>query len=171
MALILDALHLLRHGGWPLVDVFCQYGLSFLAYSPLGTVLPFNYAAAALVTNLIDIAMLLVALAIIHTLVGHCKFALPVSAILLVVVWLSFPYNASYTPSVFGVRWIPTWVLCWLLVRDTTPRDFSARLWTLLLLNVAAIWSLETHLVAVVVFGLHAALVSRPGREKSVACP
>ena len=154
-------LHLLRHGGWPLVDVFSQYGLSFLAYSPLGILLPFNYAAAAFVTNLVNIAMLLVALAIIHALVGHCKFALPASAILLVVVWLSLPYNGTYTPSVFGVRWIPTWMLCWLLVRDTPPRNFSARLWALLLLNVAAIWSLETHLVALVVFGLHAALVSR----------
>lgn len=154
-------LHLLRHGGWPLVDVFSQYGLSFLAYSPLGIVLPFNYAAAALVTNLVNIAMLLVALAIIHTLVGHCKFALPVSAILLVAIWLSLPYNSTYTPSVFGVRWLPTWMLCWLLVRDTPPRNFSARLWALLLLNAAAIWSLESHLVAVVVFGLHAALVSR----------
>lgn len=154
-------LHLLRHGGWPLVDVFCQYGLSFLAYSPLGIVLPFNYAAAALMTNLVNIAMLLVALAVIHTLVGHCKFALLVSAFLLVVVWLSFPYNGTYTPSVFGVRWLPTWMLCWLLVRDTPPRNFSARLSALLLLNVAAIWSLETHLVAIVVFGLHAALVSR----------
>ena len=154
-------LHLLRHGGWPLVDVFCTYGLSFLAYSPLGIVLPFNYAAAALVTNLINIGMLLVALAIVYSLVGNCKFALPVSVILVVAIWLSLPYNSTYTPSTFGVRWLPTWTLCWVLVRDTAPRNTGARLWALLLLNVAAVWSLESHLVALVVFGLHAALVSR----------
>jgi hypothetical protein len=154
-------LYLLRHGGWPLVDVFCQYGLSFLAYSPLGAVLPFNYAAAALVTNLVNIAMLLVALGIIYTLVGDRRFALTVSVTLLIAIWLSLPYNSTYTPSVFGVRWLPTWMLCWLLVRDTTPRRTSARLWALLLLNLASLWSLESHLVAVVMFGLHAALVSR----------
>jgi len=157
----LGPFHLLRNGGWPLVDVFSQYGLSFLAYLPLGFVLPFNYAAAALVTNVFNIAMLLVAFAIIYTLVGRCKFALPVSAILILVIWLSFPYNANYTPSVFGVRWLPTWTLCWLLVRTTTVRQASARLSAVVLLNVAAVWSLETHLVAVIVFGLHAALVSR----------
>jgi len=154
-------LHLFRRGGWPLVDVFSLYGLSFLAYLPLGFLLPFNYAAAALVTNLFNIAMLLVALAIIYTLTGRCKFALPVSAIFVVVVWLSFPYNLDATPSVFGVRCLPTWILTWLLVRNTTIRQAGARLWAVLLLNVAAIWSLETHVVAVAVFGLHAALVSR----------
>ena len=157
----LGPFHLFRQGGWPLVDVFSQYGLSFLAYLPLGFLLPFNYAAAALVTNVFNIAMLLVAFAIIYTLVGRCKFALPVSAILILVIWLSFPYNVSYTPSVFGVRWLPTWTLCWLLVRTTTVRQAGAWLWAVVLLNVAAMWSLETHLVAVVVFGLHAALVSR----------
>ena len=121
----LGPFHLFRQGGWPLVDVFSQYGLSFLAYLPLGFLLPFNYAAAALVTNVFHIAMLFVAFAIIYTLVGRCKFVLPVSAIIL-VVWLSFPYNVSYTPSVFGVRWLPTWTLCWLLVRTTTVRQAGA---------------------------------------------
>jgi hypothetical protein len=157
----LGALHLLRHGGWPLVEVFCQYGLSFLAYLPLGLLLPFNYAAAALVTNLFNIAMLLVALAIIYTLTNRCKFALPVAAILTIVIWLSLPYNLNATPSVFGVRWLPAWILSWVLVRNTTFRQASARVWAVLLLNLAAVWSLETHIVAVIVFGLHAALVSR----------
>src|SRR5262245_35679588 len=108
----LGPLHLFRQGGWPLVEVFSQYGLSFLAYLPLGFLLPFNYAAAALITNVFNIAMLLVAFAIIYTLVGRCKFALPVSATLILLVWLSFPYNVGYTPSVFGVRWLPTLALC-----------------------------------------------------------
>ncbi len=143
------------------MEVFSQYGFSFFAYLPLGFLLPFNYAAAALVSNLFNIAMLLVALGIIYSLTGRCKFALPISAVLIVVIWLSLPYNVTYTPSVFGVRWLPTWMLTWLLLRNTAMRQAWPRLWALLLLNVAAVWSFETHLVAVLVFGLHAALVSR----------
>src|SRR5262249_98322 len=158
----LGALHLLHHGGWPLIDVFSQYGLSFLAYLPLGFLLPFNHSAAALIAYAFNIAMLLVSLAMVYKLVGDRKFALSIASVLLVVVWLSFPYNVDYTPSVFGVRWLPTWVLALLLVPNAAAHH-GARpfLWPVLALNIAAMWSYETHFVAVVIFGVHRALALR----------
>jgi hypothetical protein len=169
----LGSLNLLRHGGWPFIDVFCQYGFAFLAYLPLGYLLPLNYAGAAIVTYIFNIAMLLVALGIVYRLVGECKVALPVASTLLIVVWLSLPYNVDVTPSVFGVRWLPTWMLALLLVPNVSAGHVvGSQLWQVLALNLCAAWSCEAHVVGVVIFGLHRALASRltgAGRWRAVA--
>jgi len=153
--------HLMFMGGWPLVDVFCQYGLAYLAFLPLGTLLPFNYESAALVSNLFDISMMVAALAMIRHLAGNRRFAIPLAAAFFLIVWLVMPYNLSYTPSVFGVRWLPVWLLTLAFVVRPVSATYSVPV--LILLNICALWSIETHLVSLIVAVFYFSLVSRIG--------
>jgi hypothetical protein len=162
-------LHLLRHGGIPFVDVYSQYGLSFLAYLPVGTVLPYTYESAALVTRAFNVATIILALAVIYRLVGDRPFAFATGVLFVPFTWLAMPYNLDFTPSIFGVRWLPVWLLVLCLTPTFKSRPPYRHGWgAIAALNFCGLWSVETFIVAGAIFGFYIGLTSRLA-GKSVA--
>jgi hypothetical protein len=124
-------------GRLPLIDVYSQYGLSYLVFSAAIAVSNYSMPAIALTVSVVNVVMFLTSVAIVARLFPNK----PVYSLLVPLMWIfivaSYPFNITYNPSVFGFRFLPLFLLVASLIRGRLilPTIF---LW------VATIWSVET---------------------------
>ena len=131
------------NGGIPLVDVFSQYGQSYLLYALGFLVLPHTYHAAAIVTSAATALYLLGFLLILRKVV-HGDIMFFVGGCLSLFFFMMFHHhNMNTTPSHGGMRYLPPMLVAVALTyigqRRFSPLSIAA-------LAICCFWSFEAML-------------------------
>ncbi|MCW4114373.1 hypothetical protein NPA31_005275 [Aurantimonas sp. MSK8Z-1] len=131
------------YGRVPFLETYSQYGSNFLLYVPVVRAFPTSLSALVVLTNAINILYfgLFCYVAATATRSALASFLVAFG----VVAFISaYPFDINYTPSVFGMRFLPLALLLASIV-GRWPRPVHAAL-TL----IAAVWSIESLLYALV---------------------
>jgi hypothetical protein len=137
-------------GRVPLVDVFCQYGQTYLLYNLAFAWLPSTYGSAAAVTSIANALYTVSFLIILRRMVRHHFAFVVLAATLPFFFWLIYHYSPNMTPSQGGMRYLSIAVLGAILVWMPPRRLFSALSTAALLICWA--WSFEAAIYATVVY-------------------
>lgn len=140
-------------GRFPLIDVFCQYGLSYLVYNFGFIVLPNTYHAAALITTFTSALYILCALVILRKLVISDWAFLILGTTLPFFFWMTYHYGSNLTPSHGGMRYFPIFLVAALLVRLDNQRFFSKA--SIAALFLAWVWSFEAALYSTFIYAAY----------------
>ena len=128
-------------GRVPLIDVFSQYGQSYLVYNFALLFLPKTYHAAALVTTLCNATYVLCGLIILRKLIRNHLAFLILGASLPFFFWLTYHYASTNTPSHGGLRYLPIFLTSTSLILMRRERRFTPLSMAAILLAWA--WSVE----------------------------
>jgi len=128
-------------GRVPLIDVFSQYGQSYLIYNFALFFLPKTYHAAALVTTLCNATYVLCGLIILRKLIRNHLAFLILGASLPFFFWLTYHYASTNTPSHGGLRYLPIFLTSTSLILMSRERRFTPLSMAAILLAWA--WSVE----------------------------
>lgn len=128
-------------GRVPLIDVFSQYGQSYLIYDFALLFLPKTYHAAALVTTLCNATYVLCGLIILRKLIRNHLVFLILGVSLPFFFWLTYHYASTNTPSHGGLRYLPIFLTSTSLVLMSRQNLFTPFSVTAILLAWA--WSFE----------------------------
>jgi hypothetical protein len=150
------------HGKIPLVDVFCQYGLSYLVFTLGYIFFPNNYSVASVVVSVLNIVCWITFLLIFRRMIKNPLY-FSVLAIVFLFGSYYFPlYDNNMIPSTLCMRYFPMIFLSFLLLcKIEGPRDgfdtlkifrfdiFNA----LVFLNI--VWSIESLISLCVIYGAY----------------
>lgn len=142
-------------GRIPLIDVFCQYGQSYLLYYLAFSMLPPTYHAAALVTAITNVIYTVCFIAILRKAIRNHIVFLMLGTLLPVTVWLNYFFCINGTPSLGGMRYLPVVLLGASLV--WTERGVLFSKGTILGVVFCWFWSLEAALYGTFVYCAFAA--------------
>lgn len=154
-----DALHytaylgpssLISSGRIPLIDVFSQYGQSYLVYFLGMYFLPKNYHAAALVTSILNVAMLVLSVIILRRFIRNNLTFLILAITLPFFYWMIYHYNPNGTPSHGGLRYLPVYMLAATLVWMKISKIFTLSSVFSLFLSFA--WSFEAAIYSIFIY-------------------
>lgn len=135
--------------GWPLVNVFPQYGLTYLLLAPVGWFLPPTYEAAALVIALLNAAMIGgVAIAILRAGGGGPAGWIVAGAMTLSCALL-LPMIPTPSPAHLSLRFLALWGLTLSLLRPGGGGVVAA-IW----LGLACLSSLDSAVSAIALYVL-----------------
>jgi len=130
-------------GKIPLVDVQCQYGLSYLLFSGFfSTILPRSYVGAAAITSAINVLYFFTFLMILRKIIPNAKYVYIIGSLCIFSIHHLFPYAYNLTPSIFGSRFLPPLILGYALI--CLPRSKYFTVASLAALSLCLIWSLES---------------------------
>jgi hypothetical protein len=105
------------NGKIPLVDVFCQYGLSYLVFTLGYLFLPNNYAVAAAIVSVLNIVCWITLLLIFRRMLRNPLYF----SVLAIISLLGSYYLPSHTPnmipSALSMRYLPTILLIYVLLK------------------------------------------------------
>jgi hypothetical protein len=128
-------------GRVPLIDVFSQYGQSYLIYSFALLFLPKTFHAAALVTTFCNATYILCGLIILRKLIRNHLVFLILGASLPFFFWLTYHYAATNTPSHGGLRYLPIFLTSTSLVLMSRQKVFTP--FSVAAILLAWAWSFE----------------------------
>ena len=141
---------LISSGRIPLIDVFSQYGQSYLVYFLGMYFLPKNYHAAALVTSILNVAMLVLSIIILRRFIKNNLTFLVLAITLPFFYWMIYHYNPNGTPSHGGLRYLPVYMLAATLVWMKTSRIFTLSSVSSLFLSF--VWSFEATIYSIFIY-------------------
>jgi hypothetical protein len=152
---------LVGSGHAPLQDVFSQYGLNYLLFTVAFHWLPYSMASAAALVSLVNVAYYVAFVSVAVKLSKHRVIVALVSIVILLFLSSTYFYNATRTPSVLGMRFLPpllvTVAICFLRLRPTA--HFSV--WSVLALALASLWSIEALCISGGVYAAYLVLANR----------
>jgi len=155
-------------GHLPLVDIHCQYGLSYLIFAfVFKFLLPLSYTAAAAIVSFLDVVFYVIYLLIIRKISKENISIIALGLLTLLFFKLVLPYNIVYTPSVAGFRFIPPLLLLFALT--TLPERRILNLWTSVALLLCILWSFEVLLYGVITYAafiIFYGLLNKEGMRK-----
>lgn len=141
------------NGRVPLVDVFCQYGLSYLAYAFAFIFLPRTYHVAALVTTFFNACYTLCFILILRKILPHRLAFLALAITLPFWFWLFYQWNINRVPSHGGLRYLPLCLVALSLVY--LPRRASFSPWSIAAVIVAWLWSFESFVYSTLLYSVY----------------
>jgi hypothetical protein len=141
------------NGRIPLVDVFCQYGLSYLAYAFAFIFLPRTYHVAALVTTLFNACFTLCFILILRKLVTHRIAFIALAITLPFWFWLFYQWNINRVPSHGGLRYLPLCLVALSLVYLPHRAAFSP--WSIAAVAFAWLWSFESFVYSTLLYSAY----------------
>jgi hypothetical protein len=150
------------NGKVPLIDVFCQYGLSYLVFTVGYLVFPNNYAVASVIVSVLNIICWVVLLLTLRRFIRNPLYFSVIALTHLFGSAYILVHTANLLPSTLCMRYLPTILLSYFLLsqiqsekRDVDKIEFFSlnAFNVLLVLNV--IWSIETLISLVIIYAAY----------------
>jgi hypothetical protein len=144
------------HGKVPLLDIFCQYGLSYLIFTIGFLFLPNNYGTAALIVSMLNIAYLILFLAILRIVIRNPYHFLIVGITTVFGVYFSIDLSIpNLFPSSLAFRYFPSTLFLVYLLKTKGTYDRTSDLKTAGFLLFNAMWSLESILFSIFIYAFY----------------
>jgi hypothetical protein len=137
------------HGGAPLVDTFSQYGLSFVLFAAIIWASDYSFQAIVGFVSAINIAMFLIFGLIALRMLGGRAIPFLMMAISVVAIVQNYPFDITYNPSVFGVRFLPLFMLAATLIIS----EYRGGWLQIVTIALCSIWSFETFAFGMILLG------------------
>ena len=139
-------------GRIPLIDVFSQYGQSYLVYNLGFLFLPRTYYGAALVTTFSNALYMLCVLVILRKLIRHHFAFLVLGVSLPFFFWLTYHYSPTTTPSHGGLRYLPVCFVATSLILMHRDHVFNAM--SVMAIVIAWAWSFEAAVYSTFIYAV-----------------
>ena len=148
-------------GKIPLIDVFSQYGQSYLVYLFLMNFLPKTYHAAALVTAICNTINIILVIVILRKFIKNNIVFLILALSIPFFYWMVYHYNPNNTPSHGGLRYLPVYMVAASLIWMKIPKVFTGL--SMLALFMALVWSFEAFIYSLFIYEVF--ILTRAGQN------
>jgi hypothetical protein len=140
------------HGKIPLIDVFGQYGLSYLIFTAAFLFLPNNYSIAALIVSGLNVIYLITLLFLLKKIIKNPIHFFSIGIPCVFGLYFSNIFPPNIFPSYWAMRFLPcTLFLLYLTNQVEQPRrSFKVTLPFILLLNL--LWSFDSFAYALLLY-------------------